>query len=125
MFKNVASQKMVIYAWDTVNRVAKTGDAANITAQISKDCGAAAAMLAGDQLTGVKARVSKIEDKIDSQVGYGRCKDMRGECNERIISQLQEMARQISNNRDTVISQMRETEKFIGRVEQHLIKNGG
>jgi hypothetical protein len=86
---------------------------------------AAAAMLAGDQLTGVKARVSKIEDKIDSQVGYGRCKDMRGECNERIISQLQEMARQISNNRDTVISQMRETEKFIGRVEQHLIKNGG
>jgi len=41
--KNVASQKVAVYAWDTVNRVAKTGDAANITGQISKDGGAAAA----------------------------------------------------------------------------------
>jgi len=43
MLKNTASQKVVVYAWDTVNRVAKTGDAANITGQISKDGGAAAA----------------------------------------------------------------------------------
>jgi hypothetical protein len=39
MFKNVASQKVAVYAWDTVNRVAKTGDAANITGKISKDGG--------------------------------------------------------------------------------------
>lgn len=43
MKKNVASQKVAVYAWDTVNRVAKTGDAANITGQISKDGGAAGA----------------------------------------------------------------------------------
>jgi hypothetical protein len=42
MFKNVASQKLSVFAWDTVNRVAKTGDAANITGKISKDGGAAA-----------------------------------------------------------------------------------
>jgi hypothetical protein len=86
---------------------------------------AAAAILAGEQLTGVKQRVDKLEDKLQLQVGYDRCKDMRSECNERIVSQLQELNRQITNNRDTVISQMRETEKFMGRVEQYLIKNGG
>ena len=43
MFKNVASQKIAVYAWDNALGVAKTGDAANITAQISKDGGASAA----------------------------------------------------------------------------------
>ena len=43
MKKNVASQRFYIYAWDAANSAAKTGDAANITAQISKDGGAAAA----------------------------------------------------------------------------------
>lgn len=38
MFKNVAGQKVAVFAWDTVNRVPKTGDAANITAKISLDC---------------------------------------------------------------------------------------
>jgi len=38
--KNVASQKVLIFAWDTVNREPKTGDAGNITAYISKDGGA-------------------------------------------------------------------------------------
>ena len=43
MFKNVASQKILVFAWDTVSEAAKTGDAAQISAQISKDCGASAA----------------------------------------------------------------------------------
>lgn len=41
--KNVASQKIAVYAYDTSADGPKTGDAANITAQISKDFGAAAA----------------------------------------------------------------------------------
>jgi len=39
--KNVASQKVLIFAWDTVNREPKTGDAGNITAYITKDGGGA------------------------------------------------------------------------------------
>jgi hypothetical protein len=41
--KNVASQKIAIYAHDTSADAAKTGDAGNITAQISLDFGAATA----------------------------------------------------------------------------------
>ena len=43
LYKNVASQKIPIYAYDTANSEAKTGDAANITAQISIDGGTTAA----------------------------------------------------------------------------------
>ena len=43
MFKNVASQKVAVFAWDNANGVAKTGDAANISAQISIDVAATAA----------------------------------------------------------------------------------
>lgn len=39
MFKNVAS-KFIVFAWDTTTGLAKTGDAANITAYVSKDYGA-------------------------------------------------------------------------------------
>jgi hypothetical protein len=42
MIKNVASQKVAIYAWDGANGTVKTGDAANITAEISLDGGASA-----------------------------------------------------------------------------------
>jgi len=41
MKKNVANQIVIVFAWDTANAVPKTGDANNITAQISKDGGAA------------------------------------------------------------------------------------
>jgi len=41
LHKNIASQKVLIFAWDTVARSPKTGDAGNITAYISKDGGAA------------------------------------------------------------------------------------
>lgn len=41
--KNVASQKVAVLAWDVTDDEPKTGDAANITAQISKDGGACAA----------------------------------------------------------------------------------
>ena len=43
IYKNVASQKIAVFAWDTANDTEKTGDAANITAQISKDGAACAA----------------------------------------------------------------------------------
>ncbi len=37
MLKNVAGQFVIVRAWDNANGVPKTGDAANITARISKD----------------------------------------------------------------------------------------
>lgn len=43
MFKDVAGQKLAVFAWDAANGAAKTGDAAQITGQISKDGAATAA----------------------------------------------------------------------------------
>ena len=43
VYKNIASQKIAVYAHDTSADAAKTGDAAQITAQISLDGGATAA----------------------------------------------------------------------------------
>jgi len=40
MFKNTASQKFIVYAFDSTTNAPKTGDAANITAYVSKDYGA-------------------------------------------------------------------------------------
>ncbi len=40
IFKNTASQKVYVFAFDVTNNTAKTGDAANISAYISKDYGA-------------------------------------------------------------------------------------
>ena len=37
MFKNVASQKIALFAFDSTNSTPKTGDAANITAYVNKD----------------------------------------------------------------------------------------
>ena len=37
MYKNVASQYVIVFAWDNANGVPKTGDAANITGRTSKD----------------------------------------------------------------------------------------
>jgi len=39
LFKNVASQKFIVFAFDATTNVPKTGDAANITAYVSKDFG--------------------------------------------------------------------------------------
>ncbi len=47
MYKNIASQKVAIYAWDGASGTAKTGDAANITAWVGKD---GAALLASDDV---------------------------------------------------------------------------
>jgi hypothetical protein len=43
MYKNIASQKVAVFAWDGNAGAPKTGNAASITAQISKDGGACAA----------------------------------------------------------------------------------
>lgn len=40
MFKNVASQKIMVFAFDSTTNLPKTGDSANITAYVSKDFGA-------------------------------------------------------------------------------------
>jgi hypothetical protein len=40
VFKNVASQKVIVYAFDSTTNLPKTGDAANLTAYVSKDYGA-------------------------------------------------------------------------------------
>ena len=40
MFKNQASQKIALFAFTTANGAPKTGDAANLTAYLSKDYGA-------------------------------------------------------------------------------------
>lgn len=37
MFKNVASQKVVVYAFDSTTNLPKTGDAANLTTYVNKD----------------------------------------------------------------------------------------
>lgn len=39
MFKNVASQKLIVFAFDSTTNLPKTGDAANLTAYVSKDFG--------------------------------------------------------------------------------------
>lgn len=44
MKKNVASQKVRVYAFDSTTSLPKTGDAANLTAYISKDFGAITAL---------------------------------------------------------------------------------
>jgi hypothetical protein len=40
MFKNVGSQKVIVFAFDATTNTPKTGDAANLSAYISKDFGA-------------------------------------------------------------------------------------
>jgi len=44
MLKNTASQKVIVFAFDSTTNLPKTGDAANITAYISKDFGAVTAL---------------------------------------------------------------------------------
>lgn len=44
MFKNVASQKWTVFAFDETDNTPKTGDAANITCKVKKDGAAAAAL---------------------------------------------------------------------------------
>lgn len=44
MFKNTSGQKIAFYAIDTATNLQKTGDAANITAYVSKDYGAVTAL---------------------------------------------------------------------------------
>lgn len=39
MFKNVASQKLIVYVFDSTTNLPKTGDAGNLTAYVSKDYG--------------------------------------------------------------------------------------
>ena len=112
-------------AKEFVNYKDATTLAATVAAHAATAVAQAATLASNERDAALKERLSSIEKKIDSQVGYGRCKDMRDECNVRIISQLAEISRQISANRDTVIAQMKETDKFIGRVEQFIKDNNG
>ena len=58
MFKNVAGQKVVLYAFDSVSGVPITGDAANITAYVSID-GGAVTVLADTSATEMSATNAK------------------------------------------------------------------
>ena len=44
MYKNTASQKVIVFAYDATANTPKTGDAAQITAYVSKDYGAVTAL---------------------------------------------------------------------------------
>lgn len=44
MLKNTANQKWIVFAFDSTTGLGKTGDAANITANLRKDYGAANAL---------------------------------------------------------------------------------
>lgn len=57
MFKNVAT-KIALFAFDTTTGVAKTGDAANLTAYVSKDYGAAT-ILADTSATELSSTLAK------------------------------------------------------------------
>lgn len=78
-----------------------------------------------EQLISLKERVYRIEGKQESQVGWVHCREMRDDCGERIGAQLAEITKQITNNRDVVVAQMKESDKFIGRVEQFIKNNNG
>ena len=58
MFKNVANQKIAFYAHDVATNAAKTGDAANLTAYVSKDGGTPVA-LADTSATEIDATSAK------------------------------------------------------------------
>ncbi len=58
MFINTASQKIAFFAYDTTNNVPKTGDAANLTAYVSKD-GGAVTVLADTSATEMDATNAK------------------------------------------------------------------
>lgn len=60
MFKNVAGQKAVFYVYDSTTGLPKTGDAANLTAYVSKDYGA----------TTVLADTSATEQDATNAKGY-------------------------------------------------------
>jgi hypothetical protein len=44
MFRNVSGQKLTVFAWDSTTGLPKTGDAANLTAYVSKDDGTVTAL---------------------------------------------------------------------------------
>lgn len=74
--KNVASQKWMVFAFDRTNNQPKTGDAANITAKIRKDFGAATAL--GD------VNPAEIED------GYYEFDLTQAEVNAKVLDNLPE-----------------------------------
>jgi len=85
---------------------------------------AAAAILAAQELTSVKERVSRVEGKSELQVGTPRCGEMRDECQNRISSQLSELSVQVDGNREVVTEYINNLQKFVGRVERYMEENG-
>lgn len=71
MFKNTASQKVTLFAFDSATGEAKTGDAANLTFYVSKDDGAVTAL--GD--------TSAVEDDSTNAKGNYTCDVTQAETN--------------------------------------------
>lgn len=78
MYKNVANQKVMIYAYDTSNNVPLSGDASNITMYISKNGGSPVQSndvnpteIDPDNVTGVYYfELTQAETSADEWVGY-------------------------------------------------------
>ena len=92
---------------------------------------AAAAIVASEQLTTIKERVSKVEGRVEWQVPYDRCRDMRDDCNKgredstkAITTQILDLSRQISETRAFMTAALSDLQKIVGRVEAHMDRNG-
>jgi hypothetical protein len=85
---------------------------------------AAAATVASEQLTTIKERAAKVEGKLEGQISYDRCRDMREDCNRTISKQINELSKQVQENRTTVTDSLKELQGFVGRVEQYMERNG-
>jgi hypothetical protein len=92
--------------------------------QVVAAAAAAAAIIASEQLTTIKERAAKIEEKLEGQVGYNRCRDMREDCNRELSKQINVLATQVQENRTIVTAALNDLQKFVGRVEQFMERNG-
>ena len=62
-------------------------------------------------------RISKIEEKIDYQVGINRCDQMRETCKEDLRVLLMEIKAEVVANRNWVIQQFQEIIRFMGKMD--------
>lgn len=85
---------------------------------------AAAASLAANELSHVKERVAKIDGKLEMQVGHPMCTEMRKGCQDGISKQLSALSSQVFENRTVVTEYITALQKFVGRVELYMEKNG-
>lgn len=67
-------------------------------------------------------RISKVELKLEGQVGSLQCDKNRLSCSNGIETRLDTLAKQIEKNREVVTEYMKRIENFVGRVDQFMDK---